>query len=65
MDAIQPAEVPEAPSAAEPACPRCGSHNIRSINHKRRFAALSLLLSLPLLVFGKRYRCQDCGHSWK
>jgi predicted RNA-binding Zn-ribbon protein involved in translation (DUF1610 family) len=65
LDTTSPAEVADERTAAEPVCPRCGSRNIRSINDKRRFAALSLLLSLPLLVFGKRRCCEDCGYKWK
>ncbi|HBI14666.1 MAG TPA: DUF2007 domain-containing protein [Desulfobulbaceae bacterium] len=46
-------------------CPLCGSTKIITKNYTRKFAAISLLLSLPLFFFLKRNSCQDCGHRWK
>lgn len=46
-------------------CHNCGSENISVINLSRKAAAWSLLLGLPLLLFGKRYKCKDCGHKMK
>jgi DNA-directed RNA polymerase subunit RPC12/RpoP len=47
------------------ACPLCGSTKIITKNYTRKFAAISLLLSLPLFFFLKRNSCQECGHRWK
>ncbi|WP_155877327.1 DUF2007 domain-containing protein [Desulfuromonas sp. AOP6] len=47
------------------ACPNCGATEIKTINYQRQFSAWSLLLGLPLLFFGKRYRCRKCDHKWK
>jgi predicted RNA-binding Zn-ribbon protein involved in translation (DUF1610 family) len=47
------------------ACPICGATEIETKNYTRKFAALTLLVSLPLLLFWKRYRCKSCGHRWK
>jgi len=50
---------------SDSACPNCGDTDLAPINHKRRFAAFSLLLMFPLIFFGKRYRCNKCGHKFK
>lgn len=47
------------------ACPACGATEIETKNYTRKFAALTLLISLPLLIFLKRYHCRSCGHRWK
>lgn len=44
-------------------CTKCGSANIEVINLSRKYGALSLLLNFPLILFGKRYQCKDCGHK--
>lgn len=49
----------------ESVCPSCGAAGIETRNYTRKFAAISLLLSLPLFFFLKRYRCKGCGHRWK
>lgn len=46
-------------------CPRCGATEIATRNYTRKFAAVSLLLSLPLFFFLRRYRCKSCNHKWK
>lgn len=46
-------------------CPRCGEAEVETRNYTRKFAAISLLLTLPLFFFLKRYRCKKCGHAWK
>lgn len=51
--------------ANESACPKCGKPEIEIKNYTRKFAAISLLLSLPIFFFLKRYRCKGCGHRWK
>jgi rubredoxin len=47
------------------ACPVCGATEIETKNLTRKFAAITLLVSLPLFLFWKRYRCKRCGHRWK
>lgn len=47
------------------ACPKCGETEIETKNYTRKFAAISLLISLPLFFFLKRYQCQKCGYKWK
>jgi predicted RNA-binding Zn-ribbon protein involved in translation (DUF1610 family) len=47
------------------ACPKCGGTEITTINYKRKSAAITLLLSIPLFIFAKRYQCKKCGHRWK
>lgn len=47
------------------ACPACGATEIETKNYTRKFAALTLLISLPMLLFWKRYSCKICGHRWK
>ncbi|BHH81873.1 putative signal transducing protein [Desulforhopalus sp. 52FAK] len=46
-------------------CRKCGSANLSYINLSRKAGALFLLLSLPLFLFGIRYKCKDCGHKMK
>jgi len=50
---------------SDSACPVCGATEIDTKNYTRKFAALTLLISLPLLLFWKRYSCKSCGHRWK
>ncbi len=61
------AESEEEPAAAAPdlVCPHCGGGNVVQRNWTRIFAALSLLLSIPLPVFCRRFRCGDCGQAWR
>jgi hypothetical protein len=49
----------------EELCPKCESPAVRGINYTRKFAAISLLLSLPFFFFMKRYSCGECGHRWR
>jgi hypothetical protein len=51
--------------APETTCPICGSTKITTKNYTRKFAAISLLFSLPLFFFLKRNSCKECGHKWK
>ncbi|MBN2426856.1 MAG: DUF2007 domain-containing protein [Deltaproteobacteria bacterium] len=46
-------------------CPNCQSSEVEIKNYTRKFAAISLLFSLPLFFFLKRYRCKKCGYKWK
>ncbi|MDY0212870.1 MAG: DUF2007 domain-containing protein [Desulfuromonadaceae bacterium] len=59
---VEQAEAGQLPPSA---CPKCGGTEIKTIDYQRKSAALSLLLSLPLLIFSKRYQCVKCGHKWK
>lgn len=56
---------PEAGLLSKSSCPKCGSTEIESKNFTRKFAALTLLLSLPLFFFLKRSTCRNCGYVWK
>jgi hypothetical protein len=49
----------------ESTCPACGATEIETKNYTRKFAALTLLISLPLFLFLKRHHCKSCGHRWK
>jgi len=46
-------------------CPICKSTNIQYYERSRKFGALTLLTGIPLILFGKRYKCLDCNHKWK
>lgn len=52
-------------SLSESVCPKCGGTEIETNNLTRKFAAMSLLTSLPVFFFFKRYRCHKCGFRWK
>jgi hypothetical protein len=49
----------------ESVCPKYGEPEVKTKNYTRKFAAISLLLSLPLFFFLKRFRCKNCGRRWK
>lgn len=51
--------------ASEEICSHCGSIGNINKNTTGKFAAVSLLLSLPLFFFVKRKNCVECGHKWK
>jgi rubredoxin len=47
-------------------CPHCGSSETMLDEFPRKIAFLSLiLLGFPILFFGRRWSCSECGHSWK
>ena len=46
-------------------CPKCNSTNTLYYDRARKYSAISLMLSFPLVLFGKRYKCLDCNHIWK
>jgi hypothetical protein len=47
-------------------CPRCGSGRVTNIEWPRRVAYLSLLLFwFPVLLSGKRQRCEGCSLRWR
>ena len=56
---------PSDPAASqENSCPSCGSTKIRQRKLRRKSAAISLLLGFPILFWGTRFGCEQCGHSW-
>ena len=61
------AESEREPEAAAPdlVCPHCGGGHVVQRNWTRIFAALSLLLGIPLPFFCRRFRCGDCGQTWR
>jgi hypothetical protein len=46
-------------------CPRCGGTDITPLTFGRPFAALSMLIGIPVPVSGKRHHCRKCGKIWK
>jgi hypothetical protein len=50
---------------ASDACPACGSPAVTRRRRARVAAALSLLVSLPLLSWGGSMRCDACGERWQ
>jgi len=64
-DPVEVSAQPEEGMLPDSACPNCGDTDIVAINYQRKFAALSILFSLPLFIFRKRYRCRKCGHKFK
>lgn len=46
-------------------CPSCGSEDTIIINYTNKFAAISLLIGIPLPFFAKRNKCNACGYRWK
>ncbi|HID57149.1 TPA: DUF2007 domain-containing protein [Candidatus Poribacteria bacterium] len=50
----------------QPRCPRCNSANVHYERYSRRFIYLSwLLLGVPLLLFKRKWRCDECGYQWR
>jgi len=47
-------------------CPKCNSENIEYERYSWKMAILSILLfRLPLTWLKEKYKCLDCGHTWK
>jgi hypothetical protein len=48
-------------------CPRCENQKPEFYLRPRRMGMLSLLFPLPWLFFTRwhRWRCQECGHTWR
>lgn len=44
-------------------CPRCNGGHVRPTPGTLIRALLSALIAVP--VTGARYRCKDCGHTWR
>jgi hypothetical protein len=66
-EVAEPTTAPEESEELLPdsVCPNCGATEIETKNFTRKFAALTLLTSLPLFLFLKRHHCKSCGHRWK
>lgn len=47
------------------ACPKCSSDQVRPVHRSVGRLILSVLLCVPLLIPGRRYRCDACGHEWR
>jgi hypothetical protein len=46
-------------------CSECGSTRVRQSKLRRKSAAVSILLNLPILFWGTRLTCDQCGHCWR
>lgn len=47
-------------------CPACGSLNCRYERYAMHWVFLSwLILQFPLPILKKKWKCEDCGHTWK
>ena len=47
-------------------CPKCHSEDIEYEKSSKKVFFLSiLLLRFPLPFLKKRYKCNNCGHTWK
>jgi hypothetical protein len=65
--APEPNALPEPtnPEIPEVRCPSCDSEEIHASRLQRNAAAISLLLSLPLIAWRNSWICNVCGHSWR
>jgi hypothetical protein len=62
--ALSDLQLSMAPVDAKDLCPSCGSADIRQNKLSRKSGAMSLLLGLPILFWGTRLSCEQCGQSW-
>jgi predicted RNA-binding Zn-ribbon protein involved in translation (DUF1610 family) len=47
-------------------CPQCGSDHISEEKYNKTVFSLSyLLFGFPLPFLSHKYRCYNCGHTWK
>jgi hypothetical protein len=46
-------------------CVYCGSPNLELIKYSRLSAVLIMITQLPIIFWGTRYRCKDCGKKMK
>ena len=58
-------ETDERPASRSEDCPSCGSTATQFDRLDNRLRAFSLWLSLPLSIGGYRWRCEECGHTWR
>lgn len=57
---------PEAPEKPLCPCPQCGSHDVEPPNISTLYLFFSIiLLGIPLLFYSARYKCRNCGYSFK
>jgi len=49
-----------------PVCPKCGSNDTEYEKYSKVMFFISILfLRFPLPFLKKKYKCHNCGHSWK
>jgi uncharacterized Zn finger protein len=70
LDADHSAELeeelgPVIESEAAERCPRCGSADSETYKLVRPAAAAAILTGLPLILWGERNHCRQCGRFWK
>lgn len=58
-------DINETEQTLEDQCPNCGSSDISTIDLRRKSGVLSLLTGLPILFWGKKFKCNSCKHKWK
>ena len=56
---------PDEPPDPSYTCPRCGSPDTEERNYGRSLTALGILIGIPLPIFCKRQRCNQCKYKWK
>ncbi len=50
----------------EVSCPQCNSNNVEYEKYATRLIFLSwLLLTFPIPFLKRKWKCQDCGYTWK
>lgn len=70
LDADHSSELEEAlgsevdPETAE-LCPRCGSADSSTYKLARSAAAAAIVTGLPVILWGERNHCRQCGRIWK
>jgi hypothetical protein len=57
----------EAAAVDSVVCPCCESSHVEMYQRPRRFGMLSFLLPLPWLFFTRwhRWKCEQCGNTWR
>jgi hypothetical protein len=70
LDADHSAELEEAlgpgvESERAERCPRCGSTDSGTYKLARSAAAAAILTGLPVILWGERNHCRQCGRVWK
>jgi DNA-directed RNA polymerase subunit M/transcription elongation factor TFIIS len=64
-DAPQPGAVDV---TVDETCPACKSEAVSYSGRDRRLRAVSMLFiwfGVPVMMWGKRLRCQQCGYEWR
>ncbi|MFT2010160.1 DUF2007 domain-containing protein [Pontibacter sp. 13R65] len=68
LDADEDIELAPPMQQHEPAmlCPICDSDHVREENYSKTVFSFSyLLLGFPLPFFNRKFKCYDCGYTWK